>query len=100
VSSEPLRLPSRDRKGADWIARRIAKLDDLERMIADARQRDRAGKLDDDLTLRELARQGPSLLERVMTARQAYAELRQAADRERQQRTPSPLTGHEKQGGT
>jgi hypothetical protein len=65
------------------IAKRLTSLDEVEKLVADARQRDKAGTVEGDRTIKQLALQGPELLKRVEAARKIYAELRETAAKER-----------------
>ena len=68
---------------AELIAKREASLTEIEHLVAEAQAgRDPNGESSPDRPVTELAKQGPALLERVTAARQIYAELRAAAERE------------------
>ncbi len=73
----------------ELIAKRLACLAEIEQIVAEAKKRNRAGQVEGDRTIMQLALQGDRLLERVAAARQIYDELRQAAEDERAQRTGS-----------
>ncbi|MBI4579490.1 MAG: CehA/McbA family metallohydrolase [Planctomycetes bacterium] len=57
-------------------------LDEVEKIVADAREKDRQGQLEDDRTLKQLALQGAELLERVADARKIWQDLREVAAKE------------------
>ncbi len=80
VIREGLRFWKHDAVDA-LIARRLASLDEIDKLVADARSHDEAETLD-DRTIRQLALQGPELLKRVEAARKIYAELKEVAARE------------------
>ncbi len=65
------------------IARRLASLAEVEKIVADARRRNDAGELRTDRAWQQLAIQGPELLEKVKGARELYEGLKGVAERER-----------------
>jgi hypothetical protein len=67
----------------DLLRKRLASLAEVEQIVAEARQLDAAGKLENDRYRKELARQGDALLERVALVRNLYADLQKVADSER-----------------
>ncbi len=73
----------------DLIGKRIANLDDVVKIVNEAIEKDKAGQLQDNYTMQQLALQGPALLERVEAARKIYNELRQVAESERGRRESS-----------
>lgn len=70
----------------DEVDKRVAQatqsLDEIEKLVADARKQDAAGKLEDNRTLKQLAVQGPALLERVSEARAIWQNLKLVAEKE------------------
>jgi hypothetical protein len=73
------------------IQKRLASLAEIERIVAEARQRQGSGTLGGDRAWSELAEQAEELLERVGTARETYGELARQAERERRHRRKSGL---------
>ena len=69
------------------IGQRLANLDDVERMVAEACEQQEQGKADTNLTTRTMAEQAEPLRRRVAEARRFYGELRQTADHERSLRS-------------
>ena len=69
------------------IAQANRSLDEIEKLVADARKQDGEGKIDDDRTLKQLAAQGAPLLERVADARRIWQEFKSVAEKERPLRT-------------
>jgi len=67
----------------ELIAKRMASLDEVERIVAEARNADEQGKVESNRAVRELARQGPELLKRVAAAREIYEDLKKTAAKER-----------------
>ncbi|MBI5091092.1 MAG: CehA/McbA family metallohydrolase [Candidatus Hydrogenedentes bacterium] len=65
------------------IAKRLASLAEVEKIVADAQAQDREGKVDDNRPIKQLALQSPELLERVKDARAIYTELQATMERER-----------------
>jgi hypothetical protein len=65
------------------IAQRLANLDDIEQLIAHARQAVDQGKADDNVTAQTMARQAPELLKRVGDARRFFQQLRGVAEHEK-----------------
>jgi hypothetical protein len=63
--------------------RRKANLAEIEQIVADARQADSQGKLENDRCRKQLALQGDLLLQRVALARKLYQNLQQVAEAER-----------------
>lgn len=72
----------------ELLAKRRASLDEIEQIVADAAARNAAGTVDDNRPIKQLALQGPALLERVAAARALYDELERVAETER------PLRAH------
>ena len=72
------------------FAKRLASLDEIEKIVADARQLRAEGKLGgnvgDDRYLKQLAEQGDGLLQRVVASRALYGELKRVAEAERARR--------------
>src|SRR5690606_2233916 len=64
------------------IEKRLASLAEIEQIVTDAQARNAAGQVDDNRAIKQLALQGPALLERVQTAKKLYAELAVIADQE------------------
>lgn len=64
------------------IEKRLASLAEIEQIVADAQERNAAGQVDDNRAIKQLALQGPALLERVSAAKELYAELSRVADSE------------------
>ncbi|HON66718.1 MAG TPA: CehA/McbA family metallohydrolase, partial [Phycisphaerae bacterium] len=64
------------------VGQALDSLGQIEKIVADARERDAKGELEDDRTLKQLALQGPALLERVAEARSIWEELRKVAEQE------------------
>ena len=85
VLPEPLRFWKYEAVD-ELISKRLASLDEVEQIVADANQRYQADGIEDNRTLKQLARQGRQLLERVAAARKLYADLRRTAEKERAQR--------------
>jgi len=71
----------------ELIAKRLASLEEIETIIAEARRLDADGKLENDRYRKQLALQGDALLQRVSQARATYGELKRIAESERAQRT-------------
>ncbi len=65
------------------IQRANGYLDEVEGIVQDAQARDARGELETDRTLKQLALQGPALLERVEAAREIYRKLEEVAAKER-----------------
>lgn len=72
------------------FAGRLASLEEIEKIVADARKLRAEGKLGgnlgDDRYLKQLAQQGDPLLQRVAQARVMYDELKHVAESERERR--------------
>ena len=68
------------------IERRLGSLDEIERMVADAKQLDADGRQARDRYRKQLALQGELLLWRVAQARELYADLKRVAVKEREPR--------------
>ena len=66
----------------ELISKRETSLAEIEQIVADAIAQNDAGQVDDNRTIKQLALQGPALLERVEEAKQIYADLRAVAERE------------------
>lgn len=73
------------------IAKRLASLDEIAALVKDRTEKEARGEAETNLAYRELARQGPELMQRVEAARRIYEELRRVADAERAQRA-APVT--------
>ena len=71
----------------ELIAKRLASLQEIENIIADAKRLDAAGKLGNDRYRKQLALEGDALLERVSQARATYDQLKRVAESERGQRS-------------
>ena len=71
------------------IAKRLTSLDEIAGIVGDAQRRDKAGEIEGDRTLKQLAAQGPELLKRVEEARRIYSDLKKTAEREREIRNAS-----------
>ncbi|NUM56474.1 MAG: CehA/McbA family metallohydrolase [Candidatus Hydrogenedentes bacterium] len=69
------------------IEKRLASLAEIEQIVTDAQTRDAAGQVDDNRAIKQLAIQGPALLERVKAANELYDELTRVAEAEREART-------------
>jgi hypothetical protein len=74
VVREPLRF-WKFNQVEDLIARRFNSLAEVEQIIAEAVAQDARGEVDDNQTIKQLALQGPQLLERVQNAKQFYEDL-------------------------
>ncbi|MBP7934937.1 MAG: CehA/McbA family metallohydrolase [Phycisphaerae bacterium] len=61
-------------------------LDEIEKIVAEAKAADRAGKVETDRAVKQLAVQGDDLLKRVAAARKIYAELKVLAEKEKETR--------------
>lgn len=70
----------------DEVDKRVAQatqsLDEIEKIVANAREQDAAGKLEDNRALKQLAVQGPALLQRVSEARAIWQNLKRVAEKE------------------
>ncbi len=66
----------------ELLAKREASLAEVEQIVADAIARNDSGEVDDNRTIKQLALQGPELLQRVDAAKQIYADLGAVADKE------------------
>lgn len=64
------------------IDQAMGSLDEIEKIVAEARDLDAQGKLEADRTRKQLALQGPALLERVAAARKIWEDLRDVAKKE------------------
>jgi hypothetical protein len=73
------------------IAKRLASLDEIAALVKDRTEKDARGEAETNLAYRELARQGPELMQRVEAARRIYEDLRRVADAERARRA-APVT--------
>jgi hypothetical protein len=71
------------------IARRLASLEEIVQIVNEAIARHERGEVDDNRPVRQLALQGPELLQRVEVARGIYQELREIAEKERPMRSES-----------
>ncbi|MBM3289244.1 MAG: hypothetical protein FJY92_03755 [Candidatus Hydrogenedentes bacterium] len=65
------------------LEKRLASLTEIEGIVADAHARNAAGQADDNRAIKQLALQGPALLERVQSAKQLYTDLARVAEREK-----------------
>lgn len=69
------------------VARLIDKtsgwLNEIEKIVADAKAADRAGQVETNRAVKQLALQGDDLLNRVAAVRKIYAELKVVADKEK-----------------
>lgn len=74
----------------ELIQKRLASLAEIEQIVADAQARDAAGQADDNRAIKQLALQGPALLERVQSAKELYADLSRVAESERGVRASNP----------
>jgi hypothetical protein len=72
----------------DLLAQRLANLDDVERLIARARESVEQGQADDNRTAGTMARQAPEILKRVSEARAFFDHLKQVARDEQSRRHP------------
>jgi hypothetical protein len=69
----------------ELIAKRLASLAEIEKLISEARALDAQGRLEGDRYRKQLAtRQGDLLLQRVIAARGLYADLKRVAEAERE----------------
>lgn len=68
------------------IEKRLASLAEIEQIVADAQARNAAGQADDNRAIKQLAVQGPALLERVNAAKTVYADLSRIATEEKDSR--------------
>ena len=73
----------------ELIAKRMASLDEVENLVNQAREDLKQGKNPDNRETRQLAEQGPALLERVNEARRIYENLLRLAQEEQSARAPS-----------
>jgi hypothetical protein len=87
VVREPLRFWKHEAV-AGLVAQRMANLDDIEQLIARARQAVEQGKADNNMTARTMAQEAPELLGRVAEARAFFGQLKQTAEREKPLRVP------------
>jgi hypothetical protein len=71
----------------ELIEKRLASLAEIEQIVADAQARNSAGQADDNRTIKQLALQGPALLERVQSAKELYADLSRVAESEKDVRS-------------
>ena len=71
----------------ELLNKRLGSLSEIEAVVAEALEMEKAGKLVGDHALQQLALQGPELLKRVAEARRYYEELRQVATKEKALRT-------------
>ncbi len=69
------------------IEKRLASLAEIEQIVADAQASNAAGQVDDNRAIKQLALQGPALLERVNAAKALYAELSSTVEKEKVTRT-------------
>ena len=68
---------------AELIRRRLDSLDEVEEIVATARQLDRDGRIDYHRPWKQFSRQSTDLLARVAGAREFYNQLNIIAERER-----------------
>ncbi len=73
----------------ELIAKRLASLDEVEKLVNQAREDVKQGKNLDNRVTRQLAEQGSALLDRVNEARGIYQKLTAAAQEETAARSPS-----------
>jgi hypothetical protein len=73
----------------ELFQKRLTSLGQIERIVAEAKQLDAEGKLEQDRYRKQLALQGDLLLERVTQARKLYDELNRVAEAERGSRGAS-----------
>ncbi|NUM56477.1 MAG: CehA/McbA family metallohydrolase [Candidatus Hydrogenedentes bacterium] len=66
----------------ELVQKRLTSLGEIEQFVADAQRQNAAGEVEDNRPIKQLAIQGPALLERVQAARSLYAELLRIADAE------------------
>ena len=66
----------------DLITRRFNSLSEVEKIVADAVARNEQGEVEDNRTIKQLALQGPQLLERVEAAKQLYDDLEKTWQKE------------------
>lgn len=71
----------------DLLARRLGSLDEIEKLIADAKRRDAQGQVEGDRYVKQLALQGDELMKRIDAARRIYADLKETAVGERSVRS-------------
>jgi hypothetical protein len=64
------------------VRKSMVALDEVEQIVAVARQQDAESKLEDNRTHKQLAIQGPALLERVTEARKIWRDLKATAAQE------------------
>ena len=64
------------------IGERLASVAEIEDIVAKAQAQNAEGKIDDRRDLKQLALQGPQLLERVESAREIYASLQEQLKKE------------------
>jgi hypothetical protein len=76
------------------IDKRLASLVQIEQLVTETRSQDRGMRLESDRNRKQLALQGPELLERVASARTLYSELRKTADDERSRRSQRLATSY------
>lgn len=70
----------------ELIGKRLSSLNEIERIVADARNLNSEGKLETDRYRKQLAIQGDALLERVAAARRLYSDLKSTAESEQSRR--------------
>ena len=83
VVQEPLRFWKHE-AAQELISSRLESLAEIEKLVTDARQREKEGKA--GYNQKELIKQGEPLLQRVEEARQLYRELEEEAVKERELR--------------
>jgi hypothetical protein len=76
---------------AELIAKRLDSLAQIERIVGEVRSQDHGARLLSDRNKKQLAVDGPELLERVVRARNVYAELGKTAEHERGRRNAQTL---------
>ena len=74
----------------ELLAKRAESLAQIESLVAEARQLEAEGRLENDRYRQQLALQGPALLERVARARELYTGLKRTAEAERSRRVGRP----------
>ena len=70
------------------FAKRLASLAEIEKIVVDARRLSAGGNPGDVRYLNQLAQQGDGLIQRVVSSRAMYEELKRLAESERQRRAP------------
>ncbi|MBE3123290.1 MAG: CehA/McbA family metallohydrolase [Planctomycetes bacterium] len=65
------------------ITKRLASLDEVDVLVKDRTEKNARGEVETNRLYKQLALQGPELMNRVTAARRIYEDLKQVADKER-----------------